>query len=307
MIMFSSILSISLLLSSAVAQTKFAGVNIAGLDFGCGTDGSDSITSAYPPLSSLHGADGEGQMVHFVQDDGLNLFRLPVGWQYLVNNVLGGKLDATNFAKYDLLVQSCLSTGSHCIVDIHSYARWNGEIIGQGGPTNGQFASVWSQLAAKYSKSTNVIFGIMNEPHDIPDITLWAASVQAAVTAIRTAGATSQMILLPGNGWTGAGTYISDGSGAALSTVKNPDGTNTNLIFEVHKYLDSDDSGTHTECTSDAVSDAFKPLAAWLRRQGRQAILTETGGGNTDSVSSPSMSKCTDELMRYKVSYIPLL
>lgn len=28
----------------------------------------------------------------------------------------------------------------------------------------------------------------MNEPHDIPDINLWAASVQAAVTAIRNAG-----------------------------------------------------------------------------------------------------------------------
>lgn len=28
----------------------------------------------------------------------------------------------------------------------------------------------------------------MNEPHDIPDINLWAESVQAAVTAIRNAG-----------------------------------------------------------------------------------------------------------------------
>lgn len=28
----------------------------------------------------------------------------------------------------------------------------------------------------------------MNEPHDVPDINLWADSVQAAVTAIRQAG-----------------------------------------------------------------------------------------------------------------------
>ncbi len=32
----------------------------------------------------------------------------------------------------------------------------------------------------------------MNEPHDIPDLQAWATSVQAAVTAIRAAGATSQ-------------------------------------------------------------------------------------------------------------------
>ncbi len=105
-------------------------------------------------------------MQHFVTDDHLNVFRLPVGWQYLVGNNLGGPLDQTNFTKYDMLVQACLNTGAHCIIDIHNYARWNGAIIGQGGPTNAQFASLWSQLAAKYAGTANVIFGIMNEPHD---------------------------------------------------------------------------------------------------------------------------------------------
>ena len=33
-------------------------MNIAGFDFGCGTDGSDNITAAYPPLSALGGPDG---------------------------------------------------------------------------------------------------------------------------------------------------------------------------------------------------------------------------------------------------------
>lgn len=33
----------------------------------------------------------------------------------------------------------------------HNYARWNGAIIGQGGPTNAQFATLWSQVAAKVS------------------------------------------------------------------------------------------------------------------------------------------------------------
>jgi len=104
-------------------------------------------------------------MKHFVTDDGLNAFRLPVGWQYLVNNKLGGTLDAGNLAKYDNLVQGCLSSGAAmCIIDIHNYARWNGQIIGQGGPTNTQFASLWSQLATKYASNSKVAFGIMNEP-----------------------------------------------------------------------------------------------------------------------------------------------
>jgi hypothetical protein len=104
-------------------------------------------------------------MKHFVSVDHHNIFRLPVGWQYLLNNQLGGTLDATKFANYDQLVQGCLSTGASCIIDIHNYARWNGQIIGQGGPTNAQFASLWSQLATKYKGNSKILFGLMNEPH----------------------------------------------------------------------------------------------------------------------------------------------
>jgi endoglucanase len=61
-------------------------------------------------------------------------------------------------------------------------------------------------------------------------------------SVLREAGATTQMILLPGNDWTSAETFVSSGSAEALSMVQNPDGTTTNLIMDVHKYLDSDGS-----------------------------------------------------------------
>lgn len=259
-------------------------------------------------------------MSHFVKDDKFNIFRLPVGWQYLVSSP-GGTLNSANLQKYDQLVQACLKTSSNtvCVIDIHNYARWNKQIIGQGGPTNAQFVSLWTQLATKYKSESKIAFGVMNEPHEV-DITKWADTVQQVVTAIRGAGATTQMsmsnfslphsfpypfhrsslsppfylinhrsnlppVFLPGNDYTSAGRFISNGSGAALLPIKNPDGTNTNLIFDVHKYLDSDNSGTHTECVTDNVDSAFQPLATWLRSNGRQAILTETGGGNTSSCS----------------------
>jgi endoglucanase len=51
------------------------------------------------------------QMTHFVNNDGFNVFRLPTAWQPLVNNDLEtNKLDATYFAKYNALVQTCLDT-----------------------------------------------------------------------------------------------------------------------------------------------------------------------------------------------------
>ena len=123
--------------------------------------------------------------------------------------------------------------------------------------------------------------------HDV-DITSWATSVQAAVTAIRKAGATNQKILLPGTDYTSAGAFISNGSGDALEKVTNLDGSTTNLIFDVHKYLDSDNSGTSAECTTNNV-EAFTALGNWLRKEKRQAMLTETGGGS-------SASSCEDKL-----------
>ncbi len=57
-------------------------------------------------------------MQHFSKDDGMNMFRLPVGWQYLVNGKLGGTLDLGNLAKYNDLVNACLDAGAYCIIDV---------------------------------------------------------------------------------------------------------------------------------------------------------------------------------------------
>ncbi|KFY35568.1 hypothetical protein V494_05802 [Pseudogymnoascus sp. VKM F-4513 (FW-928)] len=276
-------LALVALVQVASAKVWLAGVNIAGFDFGCGnTNGDYTSASVTAPLASQGHADGLGQMKHFANDKGLNVFRLPVCWQYLVNNVPGGTLDSNNFGVYDQLVQGCLATGAYCVVDIHNYARWGGQIVGQSGGaiTNENLASVWYQLAAKYASQSKVIFGVMNEPHDL-DIGTWATTVQWAVDSIRNAGATSQMILLPGTDYTALGSLVSK-SAAALGAVVNPDKSKTNLIFDVHQYLDADFSGTSTECTSNGVSNV-NSLADWLRSNGRQAFLTETGGGSTDS------------------------
>lgn len=104
-------------------------------------------------------------MQHFVKDDKMNAFRLPVAWQFLVEKP-GAPLIAGNMKQYDALVKACLATGSLCIIDIHNYARWDGKIIGQGGPTDEEFADLWSQLATQYKSNSKVVMGIVNEPHE---------------------------------------------------------------------------------------------------------------------------------------------
>ena len=82
-----------------------------------------TASSAYPPLKQYYGPDGVAQMQHFVNDDHFNTFRLPVGWQFLVNDKLGGSLDPTNAGKYDELVQPCLALGALCIIDVGARCR----------------------------------------------------------------------------------------------------------------------------------------------------------------------------------------
>ncbi|KAJ4363689.1 Endoglucanase EG-II [Neocucurbitaria cava] len=152
--------------TARATKVQYAGVNIAGFDFGCTTDGTCSLTGTNKPYDIVSGANAVGQMTHFVNDDKLNAFRLPVGWQFLLNGQLGGTLNAGNLAQYDKLVRGCLSSGAAlCILDIHNYARWNGKIVGQGGPPDAQLADVWKQLAQKYGSESKIAFGVMNEPH----------------------------------------------------------------------------------------------------------------------------------------------
>ncbi len=124
------------------------------------------------------------------------------------------------------------------------------------------------------------MFELMNEPHDI-DLTAWVASCQQAVAAIRKAEKVSHTILLPGENFSSAGKFLSSGWGPALATVTNPDGSTTNLLLDLHKYLDVDNSGDHPDCVMDNVADTFEPVAAWLRTHKRQAMLSETGVGVT--------------------------
>lgn len=223
-------------------------------------------------------------MMHFVNDDNFNIFRLPVSWQSLIKNNLGGPLDATKLAQYDALVQACLATGASCTIDIHNYARWNGGIIGHpGGPTNAQFVSLWTQLAAKYGNVPNqrVLFALMNQPHDLGSVSDWAASLQAIVTAVRPL-APDTILLLPGSSYRSAGA-LPHGAGPSLLSVLNPDGTAKTLLLDVHQYLDSDRSGTHATCVTENIATAWAPLVKWLRLHGRRAMVTETGGGNVAS------------------------
>lgn len=70
------------------------------------------------------------------------------------------------------------------------------------------FGAWWTTVAKRYASNSKVIFDTNNEYHD-EDNALVGQLNQAAIDAIRGAGATSQYIFVEGNSWTGAWHWVS--------------------------------------------------------------------------------------------------
>ncbi|EGG10321.1 family 5 glycoside hydrolase [Melampsora larici-populina 98AG31] len=254
----------------AASVPRLNGVNVAGLEFGIDINGTSIGNYNSPEFD---------QIQHFVSV-GMNVIRIPFGWQYIQPQI-NGDLDANYLGLLVKYVEYTLGLGAHVIIDLHNYARRDGKIVGQSDLSAESLADMWSKVASHFKEQTNVFFGLMNEPHDV-DSKTWIGVVQLVVTAIRQQGA-SNTILLPGNYWMHFATFANDYNNG-MSAVKNPDGTKTGLIFDIHQYLDVDGSGAHKECTQ-YHPDEITSVAALLKRDGQQAIVTETGGGNSQSCS----------------------
>lgn len=126
--------------------------------------------------------------------------------------------------------------------------------------TTVQFGAFWGELAGRFKDNEKVIFGLMNEPHDMKT-SLVIQNNQAAIDAIRKAGA-NQLILAPGNSWTGGHAWT-EGSDPSTQLTQLKDSAN-NLAFDIHEYLDTDYSGSHADCVQPATK--LDGVTNWLKQ-----------------------------------------
>jgi endoglucanase len=243
-----------------------AGVNLSCAEFGSALPGTYDKDYTYPT---------QAEVGYFV-GKGMKVFRLPFRWERLQQQKKAA-LDKTELSRIDAFIAGATGKGAYVVLDPHNYARYNGQIIGQASVSKADFADLWSKLAAHFKSNPLVIFGVMNEPHDM-GTELWRDDANAAIQAIRAAGAMN-LILVPGNGWTGAhswdSTYYGTANAVAMLTIVDP---GNNYAFEVHQYLDSDSSGTSASCVSAQVGvDRLKGFTAWLKQHGARGFLGEFG------------------------------
>lgn len=163
--------------------------------------------------------------------------------------------------------------GGYAAICAQNFGRYNGNII----TDTAGFQAFWKTVASHFNGNSHVIFDTNNEYHDM-DNSLVGNLNQAAINGIRAAGATSQTIFVEGNSYTGAWTWVSSGTDTAMGALYDP---HDNVIYEMHQYLDSDGSGTHSTCVSTTIGQQRLVAATnWCRSNKKNCIIGETAAAS---------------------------
>ncbi|RMY69373.1 hypothetical protein D0864_11125 [Hortaea werneckii] len=247
---------ISVLLASIASFTQanvyYAGINEAGAADLALVDHVLVATNQSLPTGSERSLIINETTIDYFMNHGVNTFRLAFRMEAMapVQTGLGGPLNDTFFNMYNSAVEYMSRRGAYVIVDAHNSSR--------------------------HIYNPNVMFGINNEPHDMPTAMILRNN-QAAIDGIRAAGA-SQLILAPGNGYTGAQVWTNASvsnngispqyvpSSAYLGELWDPI---DNFAYDIHVYFDYDNS-------LNQLYDATR----WLQQQKASGFLSEFGGGD---------------------------
>ena len=252
------------------AEIAFRGVSLAGAEFGEGSlPGNFNQHYTYP---------NSGEVDYFM-GKGMNTFRLPFRWERL-QRAKNANLNTTELARMDSFVDYATGQGAHVVLDPHNYARYYGDLIGSNDVSNSDFADFWSRLAGHYKDNPRVVFGLMNEPNNMPS-EQWLSAANEAITEIRMTGA-KNLIMVPGNGWSGAHSWNQDwyGTPNAQLMLDVVDPLN-NMAFEVHQYLDGDSSGRTSQIVNQTIGrDRLVQFTDWMKDNNLRGYLGEFAVAN---------------------------
>lgn len=245
-----------------------------------------------------------------------------------------GAFDATYQAHIQSLLDEHAAAGIQCVIDLHNYARYrdfryqaDGSVTGLVKPPAGimpyttdanqvytrifatapgatltpaHLSDFWVRIARLWKDHPGFGgYNLMNEPYNMPapgtivesvddgsqDFTIWPAFAQAAIDAIRAIDP-QKPIYVGGNYWSAAFRFPEVNPGFPLK--------GTNLIYEVHTYLDAYSNGQSfdwdfeltkpftagqgpTPLTENTGMNRLKTAVEWGKANNVKMALTETG------------------------------
>ncbi|HEY1603024.1 MAG TPA: cellulase family glycosylhydrolase [Pirellulales bacterium] len=293
--------------ATCLAQLEYTGVDLSGAEFGNtptpGNLGTYNTDYTYPT---------DAEIDYFISK-GMNTFRIPFRWERL-QPTLDAPLNTTEFNRLNSLVQYATSKGANVILDPHNFARYYPDpnnfesstqgLIGSASVPDSAFADLWSRLATDYKGNSHVFFGLMNEPNTMPT-EQWVSAANAGIAAIRAAGATN-LVLVPGNAWTGASSWSDNWYGTPNATAMlNIVDPGHNFAIEVHQYMDADGSGNSSTIANNDPNIGVERLTdftQWLEAHNLKGFLGEFAVAN--STIGTGSGQIGDETINNMLNYM---
>lgn len=152
---------------------------------------------------------------------GFNSIRIPIRWSTHATTRKPYTIDEKFFNRVDWVVENAQKYGLYAIINFHHYE----ELYVNPKKERERFLAMWEQVANHYKDySENLVFEILNEPHNNLTPEYWNSLLSEALTIIRREN--PQRIVMIGTAeWGGSG---------ALSKLQLPD--DDHLILTIHFY-----------------------------------------------------------------------
>jgi len=258
------------------------GVNLSGAEWGNHRTASEGTGWAFPT---------EAEIEYFASI-GLKQLRIPLAWERLHPN-LNAELDPQYLSRMDALAAWSTKYGIALIWDLHNYGRYDGIPLGSTGLPTSSLANTWAKIAQYYKDRPDILFSLMNEPHDMPSETV-VEMQNLAILSIRAAGATNT-IMVNGNAWSGAHSWANSWYGTpnaeAMLGIQDPA---NNLIYAIHLYFDGDASGSTPNVVRETIGvERLQGVTEWARTHNKRLCVEEIGAAR-DALSLATLTRTVE-------------
>jgi endoglucanase len=232
------------------------------------------------PREGAWGVTLKAEYFKAIKEAGFDSVRLPVKWSAHARAAAPYTIDADFAKRVDWAVDQALANKLAIIVNVHHFSEMDSD------PDKHlpRLIGLWEQIAERYKdRPTDVIFELLNEPHEKLTEAKWNAAIPRLLSVVRKTNPTRAVIVGPTQ-WN---------SIRALDKLELPEG-DRKLILTVHSYdpYEFTHQGapwdrnaakwkgrkwTGSAAEQAAIRKSFEQAAAWGKKHHRPILLGEFG------------------------------
>jgi endoglucanase len=213
-----------------------------------------------------------------IQQEGFDFVRLPVTWNGHALDYEPYTIDPLFLYRVDQVVEWAIERDLNIIIELHSYP----EIMSDPWEQKERFLAIWQQVAEHYQDyPPNLIFELLNEPHDQLHAAMWNEYIRETLSVIRPTNPTRDVVI----GATHWSTHD------WVNTLDLPDDPNIIVTFHYYHPFDFTHQGADwvndnhplgatwdgTDEQKDEIARHFDAVADWASRHNARILLGEFG------------------------------